>query len=135
MAETEGPRATAQESLTEILQMQSETVGFAQHPYQRVKRVTGTGVLDHGELWHCKHMRKYGATLTCPYRCTSRCCFKIRYQYKNNRLSVYTLGEHTHENEIRKRGLRLEKASKLVEAVEVMPSSKEPALLISEHVQ
>ena len=110
---------TAQEALADILRMQSETFGFAQHPYQRAKRVAGTGVLDHGDLWHCKNIRKYGATLTCPYRCTSQCCFKIRYQYKKDRPSVYTLGEHTHENEIRKRGLKLEKASRLVEAVEV----------------
>jgi hypothetical protein len=65
LAEMEGPRATAQEALIEILQMQSETVGVAQHPYQRVKRVTRTAVLDHGKLWHCKHMQNYGATLTC----------------------------------------------------------------------
>ncbi len=26
------------------------TFGFTQHPYQRSKRVTGAGVLDHGEL-------------------------------------------------------------------------------------
>jgi hypothetical protein len=30
---------------------------------------------------------------------------------------VYTLGEHSHENEIRKRGLKLEKALKLLEVV------------------
>ena len=41
-----------QEALTDILQKQSETVGFTQHPYQCSKRVTGAGVLDHGELWH-----------------------------------------------------------------------------------
>ncbi len=128
---TDGTHETAQEALSDILRMQAETFGFEQHPYQRAKRVAGAGVLDHGDLWHCKHMRKYGATLACPYRCTSRCEFKIRYQYKNNRLSVYTLGEHSHENEIRKRGLKLEKASRLVEAVEVTPSSKDHALLIS----
>jgi hypothetical protein len=83
--------------------------------------MTGEGVLDHGELWHCKHMRKYGSTLTCPFRCTAQCGFKIKYQFKNCRLKVYTLGEHSHENEIRKRGLKLEKASKLLE---VVPTSK-----------
>ena len=59
---TEGTRQTAQEALTDILRMQSETFGFAQHQYQRV---AGTGVLDHGDLWqrHCKNMRKYSATL------------------------------------------------------------------------
>ncbi len=36
-----------------------------------------------------------------------------------------------HENEIRKRGLKLEKASRLVEAVEVVPSSQDHAQLIS----
>ena len=30
------------------------------------------------------------------------------------------MGEHSHESEIRKRGLKLEKASKLLEAVEVV---------------
>ncbi len=91
-----GTRERAQAALTDILQKQSETVGFpqhpyqrservtgtavldpqrimafTQHPYQRSKRVTGTAVLDHRELWHCQHMRKYGLTLTCPFRCTS----------------------------------------------------------------
>jgi hypothetical protein len=37
LTETEGTHETAQEALTDILQMQSETVGFAQHPYQRAK--------------------------------------------------------------------------------------------------
>jgi hypothetical protein len=69
-------------------------------------------------------MRKYGSTLTCPFRCTAQCRFKIKYQFKNCRLKVYTLGEHSHENENRKRGLKLEKASKLLEAVEVVPTSK-----------
>ena len=50
--------------------------------------------------------------------------FKIKDQFKNNRLKVYTLGEHSHENEIRKRGLKLEKASKLLKAVEVVPTNK-----------
>ncbi len=98
-----GTREKAQEALTDILQKQSETFGFTQHPYQRTKRVTGEGVLDHGELWHCKHMRKYGLTLTCPLRCTTQCGFKVKYQFKNSRLKVYTLGEYSHENEIRKR--------------------------------
>jgi hypothetical protein len=70
-------------------------------------------------------MRKYGSTLTCPFRCTAQCGFKIKYQFKSNRLKLYTLEEHSHENEIRKRWLKLEKASKLVEAVEVVPTSKE----------
>ncbi len=70
-------------------------------------------------------MATYGIASTCANT------VQIRYQYKNNRLSVYTLGEHSHENEIRKRGLKLEKASRLVEAVEVTPSSKDHALLIS----
>jgi hypothetical protein len=116
-----GDRDKAQEVLTDILLKQAESFGFKQHPYQRSKRMTGEGVLDHGELWHCKHMRKYGSTLTCPFRCTAQCGFKIKYQFKNCCLKVYTLGEHTHENEIRKRGLKLEKASKLLE---VMPTSK-----------
>ncbi len=120
-----GTRDKAQEALTDILQKQSETVGFTQHPHQRSQRVTGAGVLDHGELWHCTHMRKYGSTLTCPFRCTAQCGFKIKYQFKNNRLKVYTLGEHSLENEIRKRGLKLEKTFKLVEAVEVVPTSKQ----------
>jgi hypothetical protein len=119
-----GDRDKAQEVPTEILLKQAETFGFKQHPYQRTKRMTGEGVLDHGKLWHCKHMRKYGSTLTCPFRCTAQCGFKIKYQFKNCRLKVYTLGEHSHENEIRKRGLKLEKASKLLEAVEVVPTSK-----------
>jgi hypothetical protein len=44
-----GTREKAQEALTlaDILQKQSETVGFTQHPYQRSKRVTGAGELDH----------------------------------------------------------------------------------------
>ncbi len=120
-----GTREKAQEALTDILQKQSETVGFTQHPYQRSKRVIGAGVLDHGELWHCKHIQTYGSTLTCPFRCTAQCRFKIKHQFKNNRLKVYTLREHSHENEIRKRGLKLEKASKLVEAVEVVLTSKQ----------
>jgi hypothetical protein len=119
-----GSREKAQEVLTDILQKQAETFGFTQHPYQRTKRMAGEGVLDHGELWHCKHMRKYGSTLTCPVRCTAQCGFKIKYQFKDCQLKVYTLGEHSHENEIRKRGLKLEKASKLLEAVEVVPTSK-----------
>jgi hypothetical protein len=119
------PRKSAGlEVLTEILQKQAETFGFKQHPYQRPKRMTGEGVLDHRELWHCKHMRKYGSTLTCPFKCTAQCGFKIKYQFKNGRLKVYTFGEHSHENEIRKRGLKLEKASKLLEAVKVVPTSK-----------
>jgi hypothetical protein len=76
-------RDKAQEVLTEILLKQAETFGFEQHPYQRPKRMTGEGVLDHGELWHCKHMRKYGSTLTCLFRCTAQCGFKIKYQFKN----------------------------------------------------
>jgi hypothetical protein len=116
-----GDRDKAQEVPTEILLKQAETFGFKQHPYQRTKRMTGEGVLDHGELWHCKHMRKYGSTLTCPFRCTTQCGFKIKYQFKNCRLKVYTLGEHSHEKEIRKRRLKLEKASKLLE---VVPTSK-----------
>jgi hypothetical protein len=119
-----GSRDKAQEVLTDILLKQAETFRFKQHPYQRTKRMTGEGVLDHGELWHCKHMRKYGSTLTCPFRCTAQCGFKIKYEFKNCRLKVYTLGEHSHENEIRKRRLKLEKASKLLEAVEVVPTSK-----------
>ncbi len=51
--------------------------------------------------------------------------FKIKYQFKNNRLKVYTLGEHSNGNEIRKRGLKLDQASKLVEAVEVVPTRKQ----------
>jgi hypothetical protein len=82
-------REKAQEALTDILRKHSETIGFMQHPFQRSKRVTGAGVLDHGELWHCKHMRKYGSTLTCQFRCTAQCGFKIKYQFKNNRLKVY----------------------------------------------
>ncbi len=62
MTATEGTRETAQEALAYILLMQSETFGFEEHPYQRAKRVAGTGVLDHGDLWHGKNMRKYGAT-------------------------------------------------------------------------
>ncbi len=54
---TEGTRETAQEALADILRMESETFGFDQHPYQRAKRVAGTGVLDHGDLWHGKNMR------------------------------------------------------------------------------
>jgi hypothetical protein len=65
----------AQEVPTKILLKQAETFGFKLHPYQRTKRMTGEGVLDHGELWHCKHMRKYGSTLTCPFRCTAQCGF------------------------------------------------------------
>jgi hypothetical protein len=72
-------------------------------------------------------MLKYGSTLTCPFMCTAQCEFKIKYQFKNNRLKVYNLGEHSHENEIRKRWLKLEKALKLVEAVEVVPTSKQRA--------
>ena len=48
---------------------------------------TGAGILDHGELWHCNHMRKYGSTRTCPFRCTAQCGFRIKYQFKNNRLT------------------------------------------------
>ncbi len=66
LADIVGSREKAQEVLTDILQKQAETFGFTQHPYQRTKRMAGEGVLDHGELWHCKHMRKYGSTLTCP---------------------------------------------------------------------
>jgi hypothetical protein len=112
-----GSRDKAQEVLTDILQKQAETFGFTQHPYQRTKQMMEEGVLDHGELWHCKHMRKYGSTLTCPFRCTAQCGYKIKYQFKNCRLKVYTLGEHSHENEIRKRGMKLEKALKLLEVV------------------
>ncbi len=121
MEDFAGSREKAQEVLTDILQKQAETFGFTQHPYQRTKRMTGEGVLDRRELWHCKHMRKYGSTLTCPFRCTAQCGFKIKYQFKNCQLKVYTLGEHSHENEIRKRSLKLEKASKLLE---VVPTSK-----------
>ncbi len=42
-----GSREKAQEVLTDILQKQAETFGFTQHPYQRTKRMTGEGVLDH----------------------------------------------------------------------------------------
>ena len=59
-----GDRDKAQEVLTDILLKQAESFGFKQHPYQRSKRMTGEGVLDHGELWHCKHKRKYGSTVT-----------------------------------------------------------------------
>ncbi len=111
----------AQEVLTDILQKHAETFGVTQYPYQRTKLMTGEGVLDHGELRHCKHKRKYGSTHTCPFRCTAQCGYKIKYQFKNSRLKVYTLREHSHENEIRKRGLELEKASKLLE---VVPTSK-----------
>ena len=52
-----GDRDKAQEVPTEILLKQAETFGFKQHPYQRTKRMTGEGMLDHGELWHSKHMR------------------------------------------------------------------------------
>ncbi len=99
MEDIAGDGGKAQEVLTEILLKQAETLGFTQHPYQRMKRMTGEGVLDHAaELWHCKHMRKYGSTLTCPFRCTAQCVFKIKYQFKNCRLKVYTvtLGEHSH---------------------------------------
>ncbi len=44
-----GSRDKAQEVLTDILLKQAETFGFMQHPYQRTKRMTGEGVLDHGE--------------------------------------------------------------------------------------
>ncbi len=72
-------------------------------------------------------MRKYGSTLTCLFRCTAQCGLMIKYQFKNNSLKVYTLGEHSHENEIKKcgPGLKLEKASKLVEAVKVVQTSKQ----------
>ncbi len=83
MADFAGSRDKAQEVRTEILLKQAETLGFTQHPYQRTKRMTGEGVLDHAELWHCKHMRKYGSTLTCPFRCTAQCVLKIKYQFKN----------------------------------------------------
>jgi hypothetical protein len=66
----------------------------------------------HAQIWVDTHM---------PFRCTAQCGFKIKYQFKNCRLKVYTSGEHSHENEIRKRGLKLEKASKLLE---VVPTSK-----------
>ncbi len=83
-----GTREKAQEVLTDILEKQSKTFGFTQHTYQRTKRLTEEGVLDHGELWHCKHMLKNGSTLTCPFRCTAQCGFKIKYQFKNCRLKV-----------------------------------------------
>jgi hypothetical protein len=44
-----GSRDKAQEVLTDILLEQAETFRFTQHPYQRTKRMTGEGVLDHGE--------------------------------------------------------------------------------------
>jgi hypothetical protein len=113
-----GSREKAQEVLTDILQKQAETFGFTQHPYQRTKRMTGEGVLDNGQLWHCKHMRKHGSTHTCLFRCTT---YKIKYLFKNCLLKVYTLGEHSHENKIRKHGLKLEKAWKLLD---VVPTSK-----------
>ena len=66
----------------------------------------------HAQIWVDTHM---------PVQVHRTMRFKIKYQFKNCRLKVYTLGEHSHENEIRKRGLKLEKASKLLE---VMPTSK-----------
>ncbi len=37
---------------------------------------------------------------------------------------MFSLGEHTHDNEIRKRWLKLNKVAKILEAVEVVPTSK-----------
>jgi hypothetical protein len=53
-----GTREKAQEVLTDILQKQSETFGFTQHPYQRTKRMTGEGVLDqnYAQIWVDTHM-------------------------------------------------------------------------------
>jgi hypothetical protein len=117
-----GTMEAAQARLTEILEEYADEMGFREHPYKRTKRTTS--VLDHGELWHCKNKRKYGGTLSCPYRCTTKCEFRIKYQYKNAELQLWTIGQHSHTNETRVRGLRLEKAVKVLKAVGEVPASK-----------
>jgi hypothetical protein len=113
-----GGKAEAQTTLTEVLEELARDVGFSEHPYKR----RATGPLDHGELWHCKQVRKNGATLSCPYLCTLKCSFRVKYQFKCMQLQIWTIGEHTHESEVRKRGLKLDRAAKLLEVVHTSPS-------------
>jgi hypothetical protein len=110
-----GSTEEAQTRLTEILEELAEDVGFSEHPYKRAKRATGP--LNYGEVLHCKQARKNWATLSCQYRCTAKCEFRVKYQFKSLLLHIWTIGEHTHGSEIRKRGLKLDRAAKLLDVV------------------
>jgi hypothetical protein len=76
------------------------------------------GLLNHGELWHCKQVLKNGVTLSCPYRCAAKCAFRVKNSFKSQQLHIWAIGEHTHGTEIRKRWLKLDRAAKLLEVVD-----------------
>mmetsp|Transcript_52036 Transcript_52036/g.108687 ORF Transcript_52036/g.108687 Transcript_52036/m.108687 type:complete len:200 (-) Transcript_52036:98-697(-) len=111
--------------LLEILHGLQDEIGVTHHPYKRAKRASGAKV-DLGDFWHVKNGRKFGATLSCPFRCTTSSQFRIKYQIRNERLRIWTISKHTHENDIRVRGLSLDKASKVYEAVVNSPTMVKP---------
>ena len=73
-------------------------------------------------------LQLFVATLSCPFRYTMRCQFRIKYQIRNERLRIWslflTIAKHTHDEDIRVRGLSLDKATKVYEAVVNSPSSE-----------
>ncbi len=85
---------------------------MSHHPYKRAKHASPEKqrVIN---FWHVQHSKKFGATFSCPFRCTTQCLLKIKYTIKNATLSVLILSEHDHSNEVRVSGLSIDKAAKV----------------------
>jgi hypothetical protein len=111
----------------QILQDLQDELGISHHPYKRQKR-SSPAKIDLGDFWHVKNGRKFGATLACPFAFnfarTTQCQFKIKYHIKNGRLQLWTLTSHDHSKEIRMRGLSIDNASKVSDALIHTPTSE-----------
>ncbi len=107
----------------EFLQELQDELGVSAHLYKRLK-VQSPDKPQLTDFWHVKNQRKYGATLSCPFQSTTSCEFKIKYVIKNSQLRIWTLAEHDHSDEQRQRGLSIDKASKVFETVQQVPTSK-----------
>ena len=85
--------------LLEILRGLQDEIGVTHHPYKRAKRASGAKI-DLGDFWHVKNCRKLGATLSCLFQCTMRCQFRIKYQIRHERLRIWMIAKHTHDDDI-----------------------------------
>ena len=73
-------------------------------------------------IWHLKHPRKNGATLSCPFATTMRCRFQIKYKIKRTLLTILTCSQHDHTTEIHQRGLPVAQPAVVQEMVAAMPT-------------
>jgi hypothetical protein len=118
-----GSKAELNSRVREILNDLQEELGVSHHPYKRVKRASPE-ISRSTDFWHVQQSRKYGATLSCPFRCTTECPFKIKYTIKKATLRVLVMSEHDHSNDQCIRGLSIDKTIKVHEAAQRIPTSK-----------